>query len=226
MSNSRLTSEEIREILSHVDHTELRTTASWNDIRALCDDAIRFRTATVCIPPAYVQQAKEYVGSRMRICTVIGFPNGYSTTAVKAAEAADAVHNGADEADMVINLGWVKDRRWSALRNEIDTVKAAAGEHMLKVIVETCALTPEERVKMAQIVDASSADFIKTSTGFSTAGATFEDIQVFADTLQNGTEIKAAGGISSLEDAQKFLQLGAARLGTSRIVRIVKELSL
>lgn len=162
----------------------------------------------------------------MRICTVIGFPNGYSTTAVKAAEAADAVHNGADEVDMVINLGWVKDRRWSALRNEIDTVKAAAGEHILKVIVETCALTPEERVKMAQIVDASSADFIKTSTGFSTAGATFEDIQVFADTLQNGTEIKAAGGISSLEDAQKFLQLGAARLGTSRIVRIVKELSL
>ena len=226
MSNSTLTSEEIREILSHVDHTELRTTASWNDIRALCDDAIRFRTATVCIPPAYVQQAKEYVGSRMRICTVIGFPNGYSTTAVKAAEAADAVHNGADEVDMVINLGWVKDRRWSALRNEIDTVKAAAGEHILKVIVETCALTPEERVKMAQIVDASSADFIKTSTGFSTAGATFEDIQVFADTLQNGTEIKAAGGISSLEDAQKFLQLGAARLGTSRIVRIVKELSL
>ena len=226
MSNSTLTSEEIREILSHVDHTELRTTASWNDIRSLCDDAIRFRTATVCIPPAYVQQAKEYVGSRMRICTVIGFPNGYSTTAVKAAEAADAVHNGADEVDMVINLGWVKDRRWSALRNEIDTVKAAAGEHILKVIVETCALTPEERVKMAQIVDASSADFIKTSTGFSTAGATFEDIQVFADTLQNGTEIKAAGGISSLEDAQKFLQLGAARLGTSRIVRIVKELSL
>ena len=226
MSNSRLTSEEIREILSHVDHTELRTTASWNDIRALCDDAIRFRTATVCIPPAYVQQAKEYVGSRMRICTVIGFPNGYSTTAVKAAEAADAVHNGADEVDMVINLGWVKDRRWSALRNEIDTVKAAAGEHILKVIVETCALTPEERVKMAQIVDASSADFIKTSTGFSTAGATVEDLQVFADTLQNGTEIKAAGGISSLEDAQKFLQLGAARLGTSRIVRIVKELSL
>lgn len=226
MSNSTLTSEEIREILSHVDHTELRTTASWNDIRALCDDAIRFQTATVCIPPAYVQQAKEYVGSRMRICTVIGFPNGYSTTAVKAAEAADAVHNGADEVDMVINLGWVKDRRWSALRNEIDTVKAAAGEHILKVIVETCALTPEERVKMAQIVDASSADFIKTSTGFSTAGATFEDIQVFADTLQNGTEIKAAGGISSLEDAQKFLQLGAARLGTSRIVRIVKELSL
>lgn len=226
MSNSTLTSEEIREILSHVDHTELRTTASWNDIRSLCDDAIRFRTATVCIPPAYVQQAKEYVGSRMRICTVIGFPNGYSTTAVKAAEAADAVHNGADEVDMVINLGWVKDRRWSAMRNEIDTVKAAAGEHILKVIVETCALTPEERVKMAQIVDASSADFIKTSTGFSTAGATFEDIQVFADTLQNGTEIKAAGGISSLEDAQKFLQLGAARLGTSRIVRIVKELSL
>lgn len=226
MSNSTLTSEEIREILSHVDHTELRTTASWNDIRSLCDDAIRFQTATVCIPPAYVQQAKEYVGSRMRICTVIGFPNGYSTTAVKAAEAADAVHNGADEVDMVINLGWVKDRRWSALRNEIDTVKAAAGEHILKVIVETCALTPEERVKMAQIVDASSADFIKTSTGFSTAGATFEDIQVFADTLQNGTEIKAAGGISSLEDAQKFLQLGAARLGTSRIVRIVKELSL
>ncbi|MGN0446896.1 MAG: deoxyribose-phosphate aldolase [Acutalibacteraceae bacterium] len=226
MSNSTLTSEEIREILSHVDHTELRTTASWNDIRSLCDDAIRFRTATVCIPPAYVQQAKEYVGSRMRICTVIGFPNGYSTTAVKAAEAADAVHNGADEVDMVINLGWVKDRRWSALRNEINTVKAAAGEHILKVIVETCALTPEERVKMAQIVDASSADFIKTSTGFSTAGATFEDIQVFADTLQNGTEIKAAGGISSLEDAQKFLQLGAARLGTSRIVRIVKELFL
>ena len=226
MSNSTLTSEDIREILSHVDHTELRTTASWNDIRALCDDAIRFQTATVCIPPAYVQQAKEYVGSRMRICTVIGFPNGYSTTAVKAAEAADAVYNGADEVDMVINLGWVKDRRWSALRNEIDTVKAAAGEHILKVIVETCALTPEERVKMAQIVDASSADFIKTSTGFSTAGATFEDIQVFADTLQNRTEIKAAGGISSLEDAQKFLQLGAARLGTSRIVRIVKELSL
>ena len=226
MSNSTLTSEEIREILSHVDHTELRTTASWNDIRSLCDDAIRFRTATVCIPPAYVQQAKEYVGSRMRICTVIGFPNGYSSTAVKAAEAADAVHNGADEVDMVINLGWVKDRRWSALRNEINTVKAAAGEHILKVIVETCALTPEERVKMAQIVDASSADFIKTSTGFSTAGATFEDIQVFADTLQNGTEIKAAGGISSLEDAQKFLQLGAARLGTSRIVRIVKELFL
>lgn len=226
MSNSTLTAEEIRKILSHVDHTELRTTASWNDIRALCDDAIRFQTATVCIPPAYVQQAKEYVGSRMRICTVIGFPNGYSTTAVKAAEAADAVHNGADEVDMVINLGWVKDRRWSALRNEIDTVKAAAGEHILKVIVETCALTPEERVKMAQIVDASSADFIKTSTGFSTAGATFEDIQVFADTLQNRTEIKAAGSISSLEDAQKFLQLGAARLGTSRIVRIVKELSL
>ena len=213
----------IGEILRHVDHTLLSQTASWEEIRKLCDEAIEYQTASVCIPPSYVQRAKEYVGSRMAVCTVIGFPNGYHTTAVKAAETADAVKNGADEVDMVIDLGWVKDGLYDLAEEEIRAVKKAAGGRILKVIIETCFLTEEEKIKLCGTVTRAGADYIKTSTGFGGAGATFDDIRLFAEHVGSGVKIKAAGGISTLEDAERFLELGADRLGTSRIVKLAKQ---
>lgn len=212
----------IQEILAHVDHTLLRPSATWDEIKTICDEGIKYHTASVCIPPSFAAQAKEYVGNQIPICTVIGFPNGYNTTETKAFEAANAVRNGASEIDMVINIGWVKDRKWTELLQEINTVKNACSGKLLKVIVETCDLTQDEKVQIAEIVDQSRADFIKTSTGFSKAGATFEDVETFAAVLKNGTRIKAAGGIHSIADAEKFLELGASRLGTSRIVALVK----
>ena len=215
---------ELNEILSKVDHTLLAQTATWAEIRAICDDGMKYHTASVCIPASYVKQAAEYVGGKLPICTVIGFPNGYSTTASKCFEATDAVHNGAAEVDMVINIGWVKDQKWDDLLHEISAVKKACEGKLLKVIIETCLLSDEEKIKLCQIVSASGADYIKTSTGFSTAGATFHDVELFAKHVTNGVKIKAAGGISSLEDAEKFIALGASRLGTSRVVKIVKKL--
>ena len=215
---------EMNEILSKVDHTLLSQTATWDEIRAICDDGMKYRTASVCIPASYVKQAAEYVCGRLAICTVIGFPNGYSTTKAKCFEAADAVENGAEEVDMVINIGWVKDRRWDDLLAEIKAVKAACHGKLLKVIIETCLLTDEEKIKMCEIVSNSGAEYIKTSTGFSTAGATFHDVELFAKHVTNGVKIKAAGGISSIDDAEKFNALGASRLGTSRIVKIVKKM--
>ena len=214
---------EMKEILSKVDHTLLSQAATWADIQAICDDGMKYRTASVCIPASYVRQAAEYVDGKLPICTVIGFPNGYDTTAAKCFEAGDAVDNGASEVDMVINIGWVKDQKWDALLSEIKAVKAACKGRLLKVIIETCLLTDEEKVKMCEIVSASGADYIKTSTGFSTAGATFHDVELFAQHVTNGVKIKAAGGISSIADAEKFIELGASRLGTSRIVKIVKQ---
>ena len=211
------------EILARVDHTLLTQTVTWREIRALCDDAMRYGVASVCIPPSYVKQAKEYVGSRLAVCTVVGFPNGYATTASKCFETTDAVENGADEIDMVINIGWVKDHLWNDILREIQAVKEACSGRVLKVIVETCLLTREEKVKLCQIVSDSGADFIKTSTGFSAGGATREDVALFKAHVASHVKIKAAGGISSLQDAEDFLSLGADRLGTSRIVRLVKE---
>lgn len=213
----------IGEILRHVDHTLLSQTATWEEIRKLCDEAIEYQTASVCIPPSYVQRAKEYVGSRMAVCTVIGFPNGYHTTAVKAAETADAVKNGADEVDMVIDLGWVKDGLYDLAEEEIRAVKKAADGKILKVIIETCFLTEEEKIRLCGTVTRAGADYIKTSTGFGGAGATFDDIRLFAEHVGSGVKIKAAGGISTLEDAERFLELGADRLGTSRIVKLAKQ---
>ena len=215
---------EVKEILSKCDHTLLAQTATWEEIRALCDDGMKYQTASVCIPASYVKQAKAYVGDKLPICTVIGFPNGYDTTKSKCFEASDAVENGADEVDMVINIGWVKDQKWDALLDEIRQVKAACHGKLLKVIIETCLLTDEEKIKMCQIVSRSGADFIKTSTGFSTGGATFHDVELFSQHVKPGVRIKAAGGISSLEDAEKFIELGASRLGTSRVVKIVKKM--
>lgn len=209
-------------ILSMVDHTLLLQTSTWEEIRALCDDAIHYGTASVCIPPCFVQQAKEYVGEQMKICTVIGFPNGNHTTATKVFETIDAVNNGADEIDMVINVGMLKAKDYDYILNEIREIKDACGDKILKVIIETCLLTDEEKIKMCEIVTESGADFIKTSTGFSTGGATFDDIALFAEHVGENVKIKAAGGISSMEDAEKFIALGASRLGTSRIVKIVK----
>ena len=214
---------EMKEILSKVDHTLLAQAATWADIQALCDDGMKYHTASVCIPASYVKQAKDYVGDKLPICTVIGFPNGYSTTKVKCLEAFDAVQNGADEIDMVINIGWVKDQRWDDLLEEIKAVKQHCMGKLLKVIIETCLLTNEEKIKMCQIVSESGAEYIKTSTGFSTSGATFRDVELFAQHVTNGVKIKAAGGISSIADAEKFIALGASRLGTSRIVKIVKQ---
>ena len=214
---------EMKEILSKVDHTLLAQAATWADIQALCDDGMKYHTASVCIPASYVKQAKDYVGDNLPICTVIGFPNGYSTTKVKCFEAFDAVQNGADEIDMVINIGWVKDQRWDDLLEEIKAVKQHCMGKLLKVIIETCLLTNEEKVRMCQIVSESGAEYIKTSTGFSTSGATFRDVELFAQHVTNGVKIKAAGGISSIADAEKFIALGASRLGTSRIVKIVKQ---
>ena len=215
---------ELNEILSKVDHTLLAQTATWEEIRAICDDGMKYHTASVCIPASYVKQAAEYVDGKLTICTVIGFPNGYSTTASKCFEATDAVHNGAEEVDMVINIGWVKNQRWDDLLEEIKAVKQHCEGRLLKVIIETCLLTDEEKIKMCEIVSDSGADYIKTSTGFSTAGATFHDVELFAKHVKPGIKIKAAGGISSLEDAEKFIELGASRLGTSRVVKIVKKL--
>ena len=214
---------EMNEILSKVDHTLLSQAATWDEIRAICDDGMKYHTASVCIPASYVKKAAEYVDGKLAICTVIGFPNGYSTTKAKCFEASDAVDNGAEEIDMVINIGWVKDQRWDDLLAEIKAVKAACRGRLLKVIIETCLLTDEEKIKMCQIVSASGAEYIKTSTGFSTAGATFHDVELFAQHVTNGVKIKAAGGISSIDDAEKFIALGASRLGTSRIVKIVKQ---
>ena len=210
-------------ILAAADHTLLAQTAAWAEIRQLCDDAVAYGCASVCIPPSYVRQAAEYLGDRLPVCTVIGFPNGYSTTAVKVFEAMDAIAGGAKEIDMVINLGWVKDGRWDELLSEIRAVKEACGPLVLKAIVETCLLTEEEKVKLCRIVSDSGADYIKTSTGFSSAGATREDVALFKANVAPHVKIKAAGGISSLQDAKDFLKLGANRLGTSRIVRLAKE---
>ena len=215
---------ELSEILSKCDHTLLAQTATWNEIRSLCDDGIRYRTASVCIPASYVRQAKDYVGDRLAVCTVIGFPNGYDTTAAKCFMASDAVANGADEVDMVINIGWVKDGLYDRVQQEISAVKKACGGKLLKVIIETCLLTEEEKIRMCRVVTDSGADYIKTSTGFSKAGATFDDVALFAKYVGPNVKIKAAGGISSLEDAEKFIALGASRLGTSRIVKLAKAM--
>ncbi len=215
---------DVTKILGMCDHTLLSQTATQAEIRAICDDGMKYHTASVCIPASYVKFAKDYVGDKLTICTVIGFPNGYSTTAVKVFETQDALQNGADEIDMVINIGALKDGRYDEVLGEIKAIKAACGTHVLKVIIETCLLTDEEKIKMCEIVSASGADFIKTSTGFSKAGATFDDVALFAAHVAPHVKIKAAGGISSLEDAEKFVSLGASRLGTSRIVKIVKNM--
>ena len=209
-------------ILAAVDHTLLQQTATWAEIRQICDDGVAYGCASVCIPAAYVKQAAEYLGELLPVCTVIGFPNGYSTTPVKVFETKDAIANGAKEIDMVINIGWAKDGRWDDLLSEIRAVKAACGDRILKVIVETCLLTEAEKIKLCEIVSDSGADYIKTSTGFSTAGATREDVALFKAHVAPHVKIKAAGGISSLQDAADFLALGASRLGTSRIVKLVK----
>ncbi|MDF2907454.1 MAG: deoC [Herbinix sp.] len=210
-------------IFEKVDHTLLGQTATWSEIKEICDDAITYGVASVCIPPSYVKQVKEYVKGNMAVCTVIGFPNGYNSTAVKVFETKDAIANGADEIDMVINLGMLKDGRYDELLEEIKQIKAACGNHILKVIIETCLLTDDEKIKMCEIVTNAGADFIKTSTGFSKAGATFDDVALFAKHVGNEVRIKAAGGISSFDDAKKFIKLGATRLGTSRIVKLAKN---
>ena len=213
----------LSEILAKCDHTLLGQTATWEDIKAICDDGIKYSTASVCIPAAYVREAKEYVGDRLQICTVIGFPNGYSTTATKVFECADAIKNGADEIDTVINVGYLKSARYDEILDELKQLKATCGDKILKVIIETCLLTDDEKVKMCEIVTLSGADYIKTSTGFSTGGATREDVALFAANVGADVKIKAAGGIASLEDAEAFIALGADRLGTSRIVKIAKN---
>lgn len=210
-------------IFGKVDHTLLLQGATWEEIKQICDDAMAYGTASVCIPPSYVRQAHEYMGNRMKVCTVIGFPNGYNTTAVKEFETKDAIASGAEEIDMVINIGWVKDGRYDLVEQEISTMKKACGDKILKVIIETCLLTQEEKIKMCETVTKAGADYIKTSTGFSTAGATFEDVSLFAEHVGEGIKIKAAGGISSFEDAEEFMRLGADRLGTSRIVKLAKQ---
>ena len=214
---------ELSKILSVCDHTLLGVNATWADIKGICDDGMKFATASVCIPAAYVKRAKEYVEGKLAICTVIGFPNGYSTTATKVFETEDAIKNGADEIDMVINIGDLKSKKYDAILEEIKAIKAACGSKILKVIIETCLLTDEEKVKMCEIVTSAGADYIKTSTGFSTAGATKEDVALFAKHVGADVLIKAAGGISSLADAEDFINLGASRLGTSRVVKIAKN---
>ena len=213
---------DIKNILAHCDHTLLKPESTWAQIKAICDEGLKYGCASVCIPAAYVKQANDYVGSNLKVCTVIGFPNGYSTTEVKVFETEDAVRNGADEIDMVINLGWVKDQRWDDLLAEMKSVKASCGGRILKVIVEACLLTEEEKIKLCQLVTQSGADYIKTSTGFSTGGATREDVALFKAHIGPNVRIKAAGGIATLQDAQDFLDLGADRLGTSRIVKLVQ----
>ena len=215
---------ELSEILAKCDHTLLGQASTWAQIKEICDDGIFYKTASVCIPASFVKQAKEYVGDQLPICTVIGFPNGYATTAAKCFMASDAVDNGADEVDMVINIGWAKEGKWEAITEEIAAIKAACKGKLLKVIIETCLLTDEEKIALCKCVTDAKADYIKTSTGFSTAGATFADVELFAKHIGPDVKIKAAGGISSLEDAEKFIALGASRLGTSRIVKIAKGL--
>ena len=213
---------DIKDILSKVDHTLLNPKATWEEIKNICDDGMKYSTASVCIPPSFVKRAQEYVGNRLKICTVIGFPNGYNTAEVKIFETENAIENGADEIDMVINLGDLMDKNYDNILSEITKIKSVCGERVLKVIIETCLLSEEQKIKMCEIVTKSGADFIKTSTGFSTGGATFEDIELFAKYVGENVKIKAAGGISSIADAEKFISLGADRLGTSRIVKIVK----
>ena len=215
---------ELSQILAKCDHTLLAQTATWADIRSVCDDGLKYHTASVCIPASFVKQAKEYVGGKLPICTVIGFPNGYATTASKCFMASDAVDNGADEVDMVINIGWAKEGRFDAVRDEIAAVKKACKGRLLKVIIETCLLTDEEKIALCKAVSDSGADYIKTSTGFSTGGATFHDVALFAAHVAPHVKIKAAGGISSLADAEEFIRLGASRLGTSRIVKLAKAM--
>lgn len=210
-------------ILKKVDHTLLGQAATWGEIKVILDDAMKYDTASACIPPSYVKQAAEYVAGKLPICTVIGFPNGYNTTAVKVAETKDAIVNGADEIDMVINVGFLKDKRYDEVEEEIRQMKAACGDKILKVIIETCLLTDEEKIKMCELVTKAGADFIKTSTGFSKAGATFADVELMRANVGAGVKVKAAGGISSFDDAEKFVSLGADRLGTSRLVKILKS---
>lgn len=214
---------DVKEMVKHVDHTLLLQPSTWDEIRQICDDAVEYETASVCIPPSYVKQAAEYMQGKVPVCTVIGFPNGYMTTAVKEFETKDAIANGAAEIDMVINIGWLKDKKYDLLEEEIRVLKAACGDKILKVIIETCLLTDEEKIKMCEIVTKAGADYIKTSTGFSTAGAMFDDVKLFAEHVGKNVKIKAAGGISSLEDAEKFLELGADRLGTSRIIKLIRK---
>nr|WP_288743817.1 deoxyribose-phosphate aldolase [uncultured Mediterraneibacter sp.] len=214
---------DIKEILKHVDHTLLLQGSTWEEIKQICDDAMKYGTASVCIAPSYVKQAAEYMGDKMAVCTVIGFPNGYMTTAAKTFETKDALENGASEIDMVINIGWLKDKKYDLIENEIRSLKEICGDKILKVIIEACFLTEEEKIKMCEIVTNAGADYIKTSTGFGGAGATFEDIKLFSEHIGPNVKMKAAGGISSIEDAEKFLELGAERLGTSRIIKIVKN---
>ena len=213
---------DVKEILSRCDHTLLKQEATWGQIKAVCDDGMKYDCASVCIPAGYVKQAADYVGNELKICTVIGFPNGYSTTAVKVCETEDAIRNGADEIDMVINIGWVKDRRWEEVLEEIRAVKNSCQGRILKVIVEACLLTEEEKIKMCQLVTEAGADYIKTSTGFSTGGATREDVALFRAHVGPEVRIKAAGGIRTLQDAEDFINLGVDRIGTSAIVKLVK----
>ncbi len=210
------------DIMKKVDHTLLAQTADWDEIRKICDQGLKYKTASVCIPPSYVKRAAEYLGEKLPVCTVIGFPNGYQTTTVKMAETEDALENGADEIDMVINLGDVKNGEFDKIKEEIIALKKICGDHILKVIVETCLLTEDEKIKMCRVVSESGADFIKTSTGFSTSGATFEDVKLFKKYVADHVKIKAAGGISSFSDAEHFIKLGADRLGTSRLVKIAE----
>ena len=215
-------SVKIEDILARCDHTLLLQTSTWEEIRGICDDAMKYHTASVCIPPCYVKQAKEYMQGKIPVCTVIGFPNGNHTTACKVFETKDAVANGADEIDMVINVGMLKAKKYDYVLDEIKDIKEACQGRVLKVIIETCLLTDEEKIRMCEIITEAGADYIKTSTGFSTAGATFADVELFAKHVGEGIKIKAAGGISSIADAEKFMELGADRLGTSRIVKLVK----
>ena len=215
---------ELKDILSCCDHTLLKQDAVWSDIKQLCDDGMEYGTASVCIPPAFVKQAKEYVKDKLKICTVIGFPNGYNTTAVKCFETVEAIDHGADEIDMVINIGWAKEGRFFEIESEIAQVKKFCGGRVLKVIIETCLLTDDEKCALVKAVQNAGADYIKTSTGFSTGGATFADVELMARERKEGLKIKASGGISSLEDAEKFIQLGAERLGTSKVVGIAKKM--
>lgn len=211
-----------QDILKKVDHTILSQTAKWEDVKKICDEGIKYNVASVCIPPCYVEEAKKYVGEKLKICTVIGFPNGYNTTNVKVYETLSALESGADEIDMVINIGHLKDKRYNDIENEIKSIKNVCGNKVLKVIIETCLLTDEEKIKMCEIVDKSGADYIKTSTGFSTSGATFEDIKIFKESLKGSNlKIKAAGGVKSFEDAEEFIKLGTDRLGTSRLVKLM-----
>lgn len=212
-----------RDILKKVDHTLLKQPSTWEQIREICDDAVKYGTASVCIPPSYVKQAAEYLDGKMPVCTVIGFPNGYNTTSVKVFETKEALKDGAEEIDMVINIGWVRMGQYDKVLAEINALKEACGDHILKVIIETCLLTDEEKIRMCEVVTRSGADFIKTSTGFSKAGATFDDVALFKAHVGKEVKIKAAGGISSLSDAEKFLELGAERLGTSRMIKLVKQ---